>query len=158
MTARRLRAALAGLALVGLAIAGYLTAVRYGGSTPACVVGHGCEVVQRSRWSELAGVPVALVGLLGYTAILASLALDSERARLATAWLALVGVGFSAYLTYLEVAVIKAICPWCVASAVVMALLAALAVWRVLAAPPAPDEPAGEGRAPTSPARPSPQA
>ena len=71
--------------------------------------------MQTSLYSELAGVPVALIGLLGYIAILASLLVrGSETARLATVALTLVGFGFSAYLTYRELFSIHKICEWCV--------------------------------------------
>ena len=77
-------------------------------------------------------------GSLGYVAILASLARDGEPWRTATAFLALAGFGFSAWLTYVEVVRLDAICIWCVGSAVCMTLLAALSVGRVLSAPPSP--------------------
>jgi uncharacterized membrane protein len=116
------------LCLLGLGIAGYLTYVHYAGIEPVCTTG-GCEKVQAS---ELAGVPVALLGLLGYAAIAASLFVRGDLGRTATAALALAGFGFSAYLTYLEIYVIDAICQWCLASAVLMTLLAAVAVARML--------------------------
>ena len=128
----RLRLASAAVAAVGLAIAGYLTAGHYAGGSPACAIAHGCEVVQQSRYAELAGVPVALLGLLGYAAILASLARDGETARTVTAFLGLAGFGFSGWLTYVELARLDAVCSWCVASAASMTLLAALAVTRLL--------------------------
>jgi uncharacterized membrane protein len=130
------RAASALVALVGLGIAGYLTIVHYAGADPVCAVAHGCATVQQSEYAELTGIPVALLGLGGYVAILASLARDGEAWRTATAFLALAGFGFSAWLTYVEVLKIEAICIWCVGSAVCMALLAALSVARVLSAPP----------------------
>jgi uncharacterized membrane protein len=131
MSGRRLSLAVVALAVVGAAIAGYLTWVHYAGIDPYCVGGSGgCQRVQSSRYAELAGVPVAVIGLAGYFAVLGSLALPD---RSATAFLALVGAGFSAYLTYLELVVIDAICQWCVASAVVMTALAAAAVARYLA-------------------------
>jgi uncharacterized membrane protein len=130
------RAASALVALVGLGIAGYLTIVHYAGADPVCAVAHGCATVQQSEYAELTGIPVALLGLGGYVAILASLARDGEAWRTATAFLALAGFGFSAWLTYVEVVKIEAICIWCVGSAVCMALLAALSVARVLSAPP----------------------
>jgi uncharacterized membrane protein len=135
MTLRRVTAA---LAVVGIAIAGYLTWVHYAGLEPVCVGGGGgCERVQSSRWAELAGVPVAVLGLGGYIAILASLALPEEPGSLVAAFLSLVGFGFSAWLTYVELAKIDAICQWCVASAVVMTALALVSVARVLrGAPP----------------------
>jgi uncharacterized membrane protein len=131
-----LRAGSAAVGLVGLGIAGYLTVVHYTGAAPVCALSHGCETVQKSRYSELAGVPVALLGLLGYLAILAALARDGERERTLAAFLSLGGFGFSAWLTYTEVAKLHAICPWCVASAVCMTLLAGLSAVRLLAAPP----------------------
>ena len=133
MSARGLRIAAAGLAVIGLAIAGYLTWVHYAGLQPFCVGGGGsCEKVQTSRWAELAGVPVAVLGLAGYAAILLTLLLPEDLGRSAAAFVALVGVGFSAWLTYVEVTKIHAICQWCVASAVVMTLLAIVSVIRLL--------------------------
>ena len=133
MSSRGLRIATAGLALVGLGIAGYLTWVHYAGLQPICVGGGGgCEKVQSSRWAELAGIPVAVLGLGGYLAIRATLALPEELGRSAAAFVSLVGVGFSAWLTYVELAKIHAICQWCVASAIVMTLLAIVSVIRLL--------------------------
>jgi uncharacterized membrane protein len=133
---RALRAASALVALAGLGIAAYLTAVHYADAEPVCAVAHGCATVQQSDYAELAGIPVALLGLAGYVAILASLARDGEAWRTATAFLALAGFGFSAWLTYVEIVRIEAICIWCVGSAVCMTLLAALSVARLLSAPP----------------------
>jgi uncharacterized membrane protein len=132
MSDRSLRGAMAIIALIGLGVAGYLTYVHYAGVTPVCAVAHGCEKVQTSHWAVLAGIPVAVLGLVGYAAILASIAVPGEAGRLAGAALALAGFGFSAYLTYLEVIEIEAICAWCVASAALMTALAALAVGRLL--------------------------
>jgi uncharacterized membrane protein len=130
---RRLTAAIAALAVLGVAIAGYLTYVHYAGVDPICTGGGGgCHTVQSSPYAELAGVPVAVLGLAGYLAILASLRIPGELGATATALLALVGFGFSGYLTYLELFEIDAICQWCVASAVVMTLLAVLGVTRLL--------------------------
>jgi uncharacterized membrane protein len=130
---RSLRRATAVLALLGVAIAGYLTWVHYAGLKPFCVGGGGsCERVQSSRWSELGGVPVAVLGLGGYLALLASLLLRGETGRSAAALIALIGAGFSAWLTYVELAKIDAICQWCAASAVIMVLLAVVSVIRLL--------------------------
>jgi uncharacterized membrane protein len=131
MSSRRLSLAVAALAVLGAAIAGYLTWVHYAELEPYCVGRTGgCERVQSSPYAAMAGVPVAVIGLAGYVAVLASLALPDGSL---TAFLALVGAGFSAYLTYLELAVIDAICQWCVASAVVMTVLAAASVARYVA-------------------------
>jgi uncharacterized membrane protein len=120
------------VAVAGLAIATYLTVVHYTGAQPVCAIAHGCATVQRSTYSKLAGVPVALLGLLGYAALLAALRFDGELARVAAAFVAFVGFGFSLWLTYVEVERLHAICIWCVASAVCMTLLAGLTAGRVL--------------------------
>jgi len=130
-----MRAAAAAVALTGLGIATYLTVVHYAGGDPVCAIAHGCATVQHSRYAELGGVPVAVLGLGGYLAILVSLARDGEAWRTATAFLALAGFAFSGWLTWVEVGVLDAICIWCVGSAFCMALLAALSVARVLGAP-----------------------
>jgi uncharacterized membrane protein len=128
-----LRTATALLAVTGIAIAGYLTWVHYAELDPVCVGGGGgCERVQTSDWAELAGVPVALLGLLGYVTILLSLALPEDPGAAAAAFLSLVGFGFSAWLTYVELEKIDAVCQWCVASALVMTALAAVSVTRML--------------------------
>ena len=127
-----LRAATVVVALIGLGIATYLTIVHYAGGSPVCAIAHGCETVQRSSYAKVAGVPVALTGLLGYLAVLVSLTRDGEDWRLATAFLSLAGLGFSLWLTWVEVGVLHAICIWCVGSAVCMAALAALSIVRVM--------------------------
>jgi uncharacterized membrane protein len=127
----RLRLACAGVAAIGLGVAGYLTAVHLGGGSPVCAIAQGCATVQQSEYADLAGVPVALLGLLGYAAILVTLLRDDEPARMATALLALSGAGFSLWLTYVEVFTLEAICIWCVGSAVCMVVLAVLASLRL---------------------------
>ena len=121
------------LTLLGLAVASYLTYVHYAGIKPACTAGESCTKVQTSVYSKIGGVPVALVGLLGYIAILGSLLVrETETSRLATMCLTLVGFGFSAYLTYRELFSIHAICEWCASSAVIMTVLTGLSTWRFL--------------------------
>jgi uncharacterized membrane protein len=121
------------LTAIGLGVASYLTYVHYAGIKPACTAGESCTKVQTSIYSDLAGVPVALIGLIGYVAIMASLlAPENETTRFATVALTVVGFGFSAYLTYRELFSIHAICEWCVSSAIIMTLLMCLAIWRFL--------------------------
>ena len=126
MNDRTLRIAAACVALAGMAIAGYLTWVHYDGAALVCVAGGGCETVQRSRYAELAGVPVALLGLVAYTVVFALVLRDTPGARLGAAMLALVGLVFSAYLLVLQLAVIDAVCVWCMANDVVIAPLLAI--------------------------------
>jgi uncharacterized membrane protein len=121
------------LTVIGIGIASYVTYVHYAGIKPACTAGESCTKVQASIYSELAGVPVALMGLIGYVAILATLlAPETEATRLATLGLTFGGFGFSAYLTYRELFSIHAICEWCVTSAIVMTILMLLSMWRFL--------------------------
>ena len=99
MSERRLRRLIGLTALIGLAVAAYLTYVHYAELEPICAGGGGgCEEVQNSSYAELAGVPVAVLGFGGYALILASLWLPGDNGRIAGALLALVGFGFSAYL------------------------------------------------------------
>jgi uncharacterized membrane protein len=90
--------------------------------------------VQSSDYAQLAGVPVAVLGLAGYLGLLATLALPEGLGRQAAAFLALAGAAFSAYLTYVEVAEIRAICQWCVVSALLMTALAGVSIARALQA------------------------
>ena len=123
------------IALIGVGIATYLVYIHYAGIKPICAAGGGgCEKVQTSDYAKLAGIPVAVLGLAGYLAIIASLFVPGDLGRLAGAAIALSGFGFSMYLTYREIFTIKAICQWCVGSAVLMTLLAGLTVARLLKA------------------------
>lgn len=135
MTQRRLTIAIAVIALIGVAIAGYLVYIHYADIKPFCVSNGGCEKVQTSDQSKLVGIPVAVLGLIGYIGILGSLLIRGEQGRFITALIALVGFGFSMYLTYAEIWEIKAICQWCVSSAVLMTLLAILSTVRLVRAP-----------------------
>ncbi len=134
---RPLAVAIALVSVLGIAVAGYLTVIHYTGASSICAVVHGCEVVQKSDWSKLAGVPVALLGLIGYVALLGSLFVRGELGLLAGAAIALGGFGFSMYLTYREAVSIEAWCMWCVISAILMTILAILTTARLLRAEPA---------------------
>jgi uncharacterized membrane protein len=130
---RALRLLMIALGTVGLGVASYLTYVHYSGTPPVCTAGDSCLKVQTSAYSELAGVPVALMGLIGYVAILLSLlAPEGETTRFATLVFTVAGFGFSAYLTYRELFTIHAICEWCASSAGIMTILMCLSVWRFL--------------------------
>jgi uncharacterized membrane protein len=126
----RVRQAIALLALVGLFLALYLFLHQIGvGGELKCGTG-GCDTVQASRWATVLGIPVAAYGVVGYAAILAvalaalqPAALGRRGPALLLAALATGGVLFSAWLTYLELFVIHAICRWCVGSAVIITLI-----------------------------------
>jgi uncharacterized membrane protein len=127
---RTIRGATAALAGVGAAISGYLLYVRQTGGTLACSTG-GCETVQESRYAELFGVPVAALGLVGFLALLIASLLPGEGARLGQVTLAATAFLFSGYLLYVQVAVIEAICQWCVATDAVIAVIAVLSLLRL---------------------------
>ncbi len=115
---------------IGIFVAGYLVTKRFTGGSLACTRWAQCDVVNNSIYSQIYGVPVSVMGLAGYLLLLA-LALAGLRADarmrhriLVTGLLlSLGGVGFSAYLTYLEIYVIEALCAWCVGSAIIITLL-----------------------------------
>ena len=129
---RRLQIAIIVLCLLGIGDAGYLTYVHYAGIKVACLSSGGCETVQASRYAKLDGIPVSVLGLIGYVAILLSLAVRGELGRAAGFGIALIGFGFSMYLTYRELFTIKAICQWCVGSAVLMSALVIITAVRFL--------------------------
>lgn len=121
----RMTAAL--LSLTGLFVSAYLYLYKIGRiGTLACGAG-GCETVQQSSWSRFAGVEVSLIGILGYAGLLvvslAGLQPGLAQRRWPTTLLLLLaagGVAFTAYLTYLELFVIHAVCRWCVGSAAII--------------------------------------
>jgi len=127
-----LRRAAIVLSLAGLAVAGYLTYVHYAGIEPVCTGGGGCEEVQTSAYSELLGIPVALLGLLAYVALLGAIAVDGEPGRLVAATIALIGLGFSASLQYRSLVTIDATCVWCMTSAALMACLGCITAIRLV--------------------------
>jgi uncharacterized membrane protein len=120
-------------AAFGIGIATYIALEAAGGKAPACIAGSsGCLTVAESDYSHLLGVNVAVFGIAGYVALLATSILRGDAARVGGFAFGLVGFGFSVYLTYLELFVIDAICQWCVASAAVMTLLFATSALRMV--------------------------
>jgi uncharacterized membrane protein len=126
------------LAVLGVIVSGYLSWSHLVNAQPMlCSEGGGCDTVQSSRYSEIGEIPVALLGVAGYLAILGTLILDksllplAESAPLLTFGLSLIGVLYSAYLTYLELFVILAICFYCVTSALIMVAVFVIATIRL---------------------------
>jgi len=131
VTDRALRAGLAVVAVAGIAVAGYLTYVHYQPDALICTSSGGCETVQESDYAELAGIPVALLGLIAWVAVLALVVWDSELARTLVAAIALGAAGFAIYLIVLQAFVIDAWCIWCLVNdLVIVPLLAVTTVWR----------------------------
>lgn len=126
------------LCVVGLAVALYLLSIKLTPVPPYCFGLGNCETVNTSAYSEILGIPIALLGVLAYATLLGLLLLEARSSFLGK-WGTLVEFGmtlggtlYSAFLTFLEVAVIKAICPYCVTSAVVMTLLFVISTVRMV--------------------------
>jgi uncharacterized membrane protein len=142
------------LSLLGIFVSGYLSAKRLTGGSLACSRWAQCDTVNNSVYAKISGIPVAFIGLAGYLVLLALAVAalqtwgPTHRRLLAISFvLALGGVGFSAYLSYIELFVVHAICNWCVASAVFITLLAIVGginLWR------ASPQPLGTSPSPSS--------
>ncbi|CAN5820857.1 hypothetical protein BH23GEM6_BH23GEM6_08840 [soil metagenome] len=136
------RMAIAVLALIGLFISGYLTLYNYGLLGVIQCGAGGCLVVQSSAYAWFPprtvsdfGVPVAMMGIVAYTIVLLLAMLGVQPRYAGERWIAMalfgiagVGVAFSAWLTYLEAAVIRAWCQWCVVSAILVTLIFLLSI------------------------------
>ena len=132
----RLRAAIAVACVIGAGIAAYLTYVHYAHVSPVCTTG-GCEKVQKSKYAELAGVPVALLGLGAYVVLFVLAFVRGVNAAFAGVVVALIGVAFSGYLLWAQLGPIGAICQWCLGNDLAIAVVAILYVVRMLTEKPA---------------------
>ena len=127
------------LVVIGLAITGYLSYTKLTDTTTVCVESgaFNCDMVQHSIYSRLLGIPVAYLGFGAYVALIVLLALETRVRFLAdfgaplVFGITLLGFLFSAWLTYVEFFLLQALCPWCLASAVVMTLLFAVSIVRL---------------------------
>lgn len=127
--------AIVALASAGTLVSAYLTWVHYSGSLALCIGVGGCEAVQTSRFSMVGPVPVALIGLAGFAVMLVAaidLARGTDRSLVVLFGSSLAACLYTGYLTYLELFVLGAICPWCVSVAVCAVLIFALAAREVL--------------------------
>lgn len=128
------------LAVIGLLDSAYLSYVKLINSKVFCGGSNQCEVVNNSPYSEIAGIPIAYLGLGAYAVIGFLLYLETrdkfwrQNVPLAIFGLSLTGVLYSAYLTYIEIAVLHAICPYCVVSAVVILFIFIISIKRLITA------------------------
>ncbi len=128
-------------AAFGIGVAAYIAIADSGGGAPVCLAGgSGCQTVANSTYSHLLGVNIAAFGIAGYVLLLVASLLRGDAARMGGFGLSLVGFGYSVYLTYLELFKIEAICQWCVASAILMAILFGLNAIRMVGYVGRPDE------------------
>ena len=125
------------LALLGALDALYLWIYKISSNDKMCLGNGGCASVNYSSFSEVYGIPVAFLGLVTYLVILVILLLEpswkiaQQYGTYIVFGISLVGVLFSAYLTYIEYFVIYAVCPFCFASAIIMTLLFFLSIARL---------------------------
>ena len=125
------------LVLAGLSAAIYVFVTHSLGYELFCPFATGCDAVQNSPYAVLFGIPVSLLGMLGFIAYI-GLALIGLRSGAATRGylhsllvLSVVEVGFTSYMAFLQVAVIRAICSWCMLSAALTVALAVLVMYAV---------------------------
>jgi uncharacterized membrane protein len=129
-----LRRAIAFVAALGVGVATYIAIVESGGGSPVCLAGGtGCRTVAESSYSHVAGVNIAIFGVIGYLLLLATAFFANDLARFGGFAVSLGGFGYSIFLTYIEIFKIEAICQWCVASAVLMTILFLLNATRLVA-------------------------
>jgi len=128
-----LRRAIAFAAALGIGVATYIAIAESGGGSPVCIAGgHGCETVAKSSYSHLAGVNIAVFGIVGYVLLLAGAFFVNDEARFGGFVVALGGFGYSVFLTYVELFKIEATCQWCLASAALMTVLFLLCATRLI--------------------------
>lgn len=138
MNDRLTRAGLVVVALAGIGVATYLTYVHYRPGALICTGSGGCEDVQDSEYAVLAGIPVAILGIVLWGGVLTLALRTSELARILLVAVALGALGFAVYLVILQLLVIDAICIWCMVNDVVLVpLLTVLALLRFRSAPDA---------------------
>ena len=129
------------LAVLGILVSVYMTIYKLTENPNMCLGNGGCSTVNSSRYAVIYGIPVAVLGIGGYLAILALLWMErrtsflSENITLVVFGLALIGFLFTLYLVYVELALIHALCPFCVTSQITMTVLFALSVIRLVRQP-----------------------
>ncbi|MEO8356533.1 MAG: vitamin K epoxide reductase family protein [Chloroflexota bacterium] len=138
---KRLKQITVALSVIGLLVSMYMTIYKVTSNEAMCVGSSGCSEVNASRYSEVNGVPVAVLGVVGYAAILALLFLEErsgffqENGTMMFFGISLVGFLFTLYLIYVEVALIKAYCPFCLTSQAVMSVIFIISVIRLIRQP-----------------------
>jgi uncharacterized membrane protein len=129
------------LAILGVIVSAYMTVYKFTENPNMCLGNGGCSIVNSSRYAVIYGIPVALFGIGGYMAILLLLGMErrnmflTDNGTLMVFGLALVGFLFTLYLIYVELALIHALCPFCVTSQVTMTILFILSVVRLARQP-----------------------
>ena len=129
------------LVIIGVLVSIYMTVYKISGNEGMCLGSGDCSTVNASRFSEVNGIPVAVIGIVGYLAILGVHLFENrspfmrKNATLLIFGMALTGFIFTVWLVYIEIAVLKALCPFCVTSQVAMTLIFIIAVMRLVRTP-----------------------
>jgi uncharacterized membrane protein len=129
------------LVVLGLLVSIYMTIYRISDNEGMCLGSGDCSIVNASRFSEVNGIPVAVIGVVGYAAILAVHLFENRNAffkrngTLLIFGMGLAGFTFNVWLIYVEIAVLKAFCPFCVTSQIAMTLIFIIAVIRLIRQP-----------------------
>lgn len=138
---KRLRQITIALTIIGLLVSIYMSIYKFTNNESMCIGSSGCSEVNASRYSEINGIPVAVLGVVGYAAILALLFIEQrpsfiqENGNLLFFGISLIGFLFTLYLIYLEIALIKAYCPFCLTSQAVMIVIFIISVIRLARQP-----------------------
>lgn len=138
---KRLSQLMVALIIVGLLVSIYMTIFKLTSNESMCIGSKDCSVVNASRYSEVNGIPVAVIGILGYASLLSVTWLEKrpgffrENGTMILFGLSLVGFLFTAYLVYVEIALLKAYCPFCITSQVSMTIIFFLSVVRLIKQP-----------------------
>ncbi|MBE0671286.1 MAG: vitamin K epoxide reductase family protein [Anaerolineales bacterium] len=133
--------AMLALVIVGLLVSIYMTIYKVTSNDSMCLGSGDCSTVNASRYSEVNGIPVAIIGVLGYVAILGVLVFENrnsffrQNGTLLVFGMALTGFIFTVWLIYVEIALLKAICPFCVTSQVAMTIIFIISVIRLIKNP-----------------------
>lgn len=128
------------LVLIGVLDSAYLLIYKISKNNAMCLGNGDCATVNASRYSEIYGIPISLLGLLAYLAILALIIFEirniitKENSNLMVFGISLVGVIYSAYLTYIEFYVIFAVCPFCIISAIAITMIFIISIVKLLKA------------------------
>lgn len=138
---KRLRQIVIALAIIGLLVSIYMTIYSITANDNMCIGSKDCSIVNASRYSKINGIPVALIGVVGYAAIIGIHWLERRNdffeanGSMILFGISLIGFLFTLWLVYVEIALIKALCPFCIASQIAMALIFILSVVRVARQP-----------------------
>ena len=129
------------LVILGLLVSVYMTIFKITSNENMCIGSKDCSIVNASRYSEINRIPVAVIGVGGYAALLAILFLErrpgfiKQNATMLFFALSLIGFFFTMYLIFVEIVLIKAYCPFCITSQVAMTLIFILSVIRLVKQP-----------------------